>query len=410
MKNKKTNKGFTIIELLIIIGLAIILFSSVFAVQGRFLVDTYLDSNTKQIVQNLRLAQMRSITKFKDSEWGVYFDENVEGNDDKFVLFKGSTYETRDPSYDIVTNLPDSIALSGINLNGDTNFITFSKVTGETSNYGSIQIFDSQEGINTILINEKGLVGINETPGGSGGSGDTISPGTIKDLTAFDATEESITLSWTATGDDGNTGLANSYDLRYSTSTIDNKNWELATHVSAEPTPSEAGSTETMVVSGLKPITQYFFALKVSDEVPNESSLSNVPSLETKETTTTQSEYLEVDTSGAFLYGKSNNYLKGITIRNTGEKDIIIDKITVEWNNAPKNNSIRRIMIDSKTVWSGNDAWGKLLDIKDFTISSKQKSYSIDELRFSKNMKGSNITLTFVMADESTLTIPTIKL
>ncbi|MFC1655328.1 prepilin-type N-terminal cleavage/methylation domain-containing protein [Patescibacteria group bacterium] len=405
-KNHKKN-GFTIIELLLVIALTVIIFSGVFAVQGRFLVNTYLDTNTEQIVQQLRLAQMRSISKFKDSEWGVYFDEDVDGNDDKFVLFKGSNYENRDQSYDIITNLPDSIALSSINLTGGTDYIVFNKVTGATKNSGSIQIFDNQEGVNTILINGKGLTGVNEIPAGSG-SGDSTEPLSITDLALSGATEESLDLSWSATGDDGIVGIADLYDVRYSTSTITEENWATATHVAAEPTPAAYGSAESMTVSGLSSATTYYFAMKALDEVPNESSLSNVVSLTTLDSSS-QTESLVVNTSKAYL-SNGNKYLKGITISNSAEEDIIIDKMTVEWNNEPyKRTYLRVIRINSRNVWVGYGYSGVEVDIKDFTLSPKQKSYSINQIRFTKNMKGSNITITLTMADKSTITTPVLK-
>lgn len=86
----------------------------------------------------------------------------------------------------------------------------------------------------------------------------------------------SITLRWTSTGDDGTTGTARQYDIRYSTSPITESNWNSATQVSGEPAPKPAGSREVFEVSGLKPNIAYYFAIKIADERPNWSTLSNV--------------------------------------------------------------------------------------------------------------------------------------
>ena len=161
MKNKNLKRGFTMIELLIVIAIVVITFAATFAIQSRFLVDTYIDTNTDQIVQTLRLAQMRSIARFNNSQWGVYFDEDVGGNDDKFVLFKGTSYAARDSSFDIETHLPDTISLSNISLNGGGNDIVFNELAGSTSNYGSIQILDDLSNTNTVSINSKGMVELN---------------------------------------------------------------------------------------------------------------------------------------------------------------------------------------------------------------------------------------------------------
>lgn len=111
---------------------------------------------------------------------------------------------------------------------------------------------------------------------------DTTAPADIIDLSLSNATVSSIDLSWTAPGDDGSGGVATAYDLRYSTLEITDGNWNSATQATGEPTPSVAGSGESMTTSGLFPETIYYFALKTSDEVPNESGLSNAPSLITQ--------------------------------------------------------------------------------------------------------------------------------
>ncbi|MCH8748898.1 hypothetical protein IH781_04100, partial [Patescibacteria group bacterium] len=85
-------------------------------------------------------------------------------------------------------------------------------------------------------------------------------------------------MTWTAPGDDGSTGTATTYDVRYSTSNITAGNFSSATAATGEPIPSVAGSSETMTVSSLSVNTQYYFAMKTADEVPNTSGLSNVVS------------------------------------------------------------------------------------------------------------------------------------
>jgi hypothetical protein len=105
---------------------------------------------------------------------------------------------------------------------------------------------------------------------------DTTPPATVTDLSVSEVTTDSVTLTWTAPGDDGNIGTASEYDIRYSTSSITEANWNLASQVLGEPKPSVAGSMETFVVTGLSPGTTYYFALKTADEVPNWSGLSNV--------------------------------------------------------------------------------------------------------------------------------------
>jgi hypothetical protein len=92
---------------------------------------------------------------------------------------------------------------------------------------------------------------------------------------------DTLTVTFTAPGDDGGSGTAASYDLRYSTSGITEGNFAAATPVPGAPAPSPAGATETIVVNGLTPGTQYFFAVKTTDDSDNTSVLSNVDSATT---------------------------------------------------------------------------------------------------------------------------------
>ena len=58
-----------------------------------------------------------------------------------------------------------------------------------------------------------------------------------------------------------------SYDIRYRTDgAVNESNWASATQVTGEPTPAPAGTSQSMVVSGLSPSTTYYFAIKTSDE------------------------------------------------------------------------------------------------------------------------------------------------
>ena len=113
---------------------------------------------------------------------------------------------------------------------------------------------------------------------GGGPRSDATPPAAVTTLTLGTITPTSVSLTWTAVGDDGNAGTATSYDLRYSTSAIDVGNWETATQVTGEPAPHIAGTAESMTVTGLSSSTTYYFALKVADEVPNWSVISNLPS------------------------------------------------------------------------------------------------------------------------------------
>jgi fibronectin type III domain protein len=90
---------------------------------------------------------------------------------------------------------------------------------------------------------------------------------------------DSITLDWTAPGDDGTVGQASSYDLRYSTASvgIDTLSWwNGASQATGEPAPKPSGSTDSYTVTNLTQGTTYYFVIRALDEVGNISGFSNV--------------------------------------------------------------------------------------------------------------------------------------
>lgn len=107
---------------------------------------------------------------------------------------------------------------------------------------------------------------------------DFTAPEAVSDLTVADVTSGSGTLSFTAPGDDGNEGVAQGYDLRYSTSPITADNWEEAIPVSSLASPLPAGSPQSLTADGLEAGVTYYFALRTLDDVALSSGNSNVVS------------------------------------------------------------------------------------------------------------------------------------
>ena len=105
---------------------------------------------------------------------------------------------------------------------------------------------------------------------------DTTPPASVTDLAVIAQTPNSVTLRWTAPEDEGATGSAAQYDVRYATWPISSSNWEFSPQAPDEPKPKRAGQMDTLVVEGLFSETDYYFALKAADAEPNWSALSNV--------------------------------------------------------------------------------------------------------------------------------------
>ncbi len=90
------------------------------------------------------------------------------------------------------------------------------------------------------------------------------------------AGQDSLTLRWTAVGDDSLSGVAAAYDLRRSDSLITASNWSTATTLDGLPAPLASGTPQQVTVRGLTPGSTYYFAMRVRDDAGNWSGVSNV--------------------------------------------------------------------------------------------------------------------------------------
>ena len=105
---------------------------------------------------------------------------------------------------------------------------------------------------------------------------DYTPPAPVDDLVAAGLDSTTVRLTWTAPGNDGLTGTATQYDVRYSPAAITTaEEWDSATTVEGEPAPSVRGSNESFDVEGLIKGTTYHFALRTADAALNLSELSN---------------------------------------------------------------------------------------------------------------------------------------
>ncbi len=99
----------------------------------------------------------------------------------------------------------------------------------------------------------------------------------IAEIEAWEAiTSYLLTLTWTEPGDDGASGTAASYDLRYSTLPIaDEAKFGAAIPLDGEPLPQGAGSTASFSFGPPEEGVTLYFRLKAFDDAGNPSPLSN---------------------------------------------------------------------------------------------------------------------------------------
>ena len=147
-------KGFTIIELLIVIAITLILATLSASLYGNLQVSSQLNDSTSQMLQATRTARERSVARVNNSAHGVYFEINP-GADDRYILYQGSSYAARDSSHDRATTLANSLSLSTTLTGSEVNF---SMGFGVPDNTGSVILTHDVNGTRTITINSFGMV------------------------------------------------------------------------------------------------------------------------------------------------------------------------------------------------------------------------------------------------------------
>jgi len=130
-------KGFTLVELLVIVGILVILATISVSVFRFFQRESDLNNNAEETINILRLAQSKTLASEGASQYGVYFDTSVSPH--QYILFKGSDFATRDASFDEIYELSNTVEIYEINLGGG-NEVVFNRLTGETNQPGNITL------------------------------------------------------------------------------------------------------------------------------------------------------------------------------------------------------------------------------------------------------------------------------
>lgn len=114
-------KGFTLLELLIVIGILIIASALSLPFFSSFQSQKDLASYNTFFAQTMRSAQTNAINGFHGSSWGVYIDDVNK----QFVLYCGSNYASRQTDLDLATNYNSSFTLTS-NFGNEINFSLYS--------------------------------------------------------------------------------------------------------------------------------------------------------------------------------------------------------------------------------------------------------------------------------------------
>jgi subtilisin family serine protease len=108
-----------------------------------------------------------------------------------------------------------------------------------------------------------------------------VLPAPVADLRVEAATDSSVTLRWTASGDDGTVGTPRHYQIAAESVPVDDAVFDHATIRRSVDALVAAGGVERRVVTGVPSARRLWFALKVEDRTGARSTISNTVSART---------------------------------------------------------------------------------------------------------------------------------
>lgn len=149
-------KGFTLIELLIVLAIGGMMVAVAGPLVGQLPSGSQLDDVVGDIKQVIELARARSVAGVASSTNGVLLEVN-SGIPDRYIIFRGATYTSRDSAYDEATEIREAIDLQ-TSLTGGATEITFSPLNGIPSATGTIMFDHSTGDSRTLLINDLGFI------------------------------------------------------------------------------------------------------------------------------------------------------------------------------------------------------------------------------------------------------------
>jgi hypothetical protein len=103
-------------------------------------------------------------------------------------------------------------------------------------------------------------------------------PEAVVDLRVVSSGDTTVTLRWTAPGDDGRTGRPRAYLLRAAESPISQSSFDSAPVAATVAAGADPGGIESATLTGVLRGHRYWVALRAEDDASNRSGLSNVVS------------------------------------------------------------------------------------------------------------------------------------
>lgn len=152
-----SSKGITALELLMTVAIMAILAAIIVSPFAQFRNSKVLDTAGENALSILTKARGNTLSSKNSYQYGVHFESS------QMVLFRGATYSSSDPNNEAVI-LDNALEISSIYLAGGvSDAVLFDRLTGKTSQDGTVVIWVKSDTskTRTITINATGVVSVN---------------------------------------------------------------------------------------------------------------------------------------------------------------------------------------------------------------------------------------------------------
>ena len=142
--------GFTLLELLIAVGIIFILAAMGVAALSNYRTSAVIGEGREKILTELAGARAKTLGSEANAAYGIHFEET------RVVMFKGNAYLAGDPE-NKETKLPPGVAITNIALGGGAE-VVFERLTGKALQAGTITLAATgASGGATITIYSSGI-------------------------------------------------------------------------------------------------------------------------------------------------------------------------------------------------------------------------------------------------------------
>ena len=148
-------KGFTLIEMLIVISITAVLGAMAFSSFGRIINYTSIEAQAQSVRSHIERARIFTLASKNNSSFGVIFSTSTAR------VFQGTSFVSASTS-DQVYTIDSNQSIININFSGGGNTIYFNKITGEPNATGTITITSASNNLDrrTVVIYKTGIVDI----------------------------------------------------------------------------------------------------------------------------------------------------------------------------------------------------------------------------------------------------------